>query len=42
LEPKDIESTSLGAIWSFSKASGLPLSDMGHKGLVFGLGASEP
>ena len=24
LEPKDIQSTSLGAIWSFSKASGLP------------------
>jgi len=24
LEPKDIQSVSLGAIWSFSKASGLP------------------
>jgi len=24
LEPKDIQSISLGAIWSFSKASGLP------------------
>jgi len=33
LEPKDIQSISLGAIWSFSKASGLPWSDMGHKGL---------
>jgi hypothetical protein len=42
LEPKDIQSISLGAIWSFSKASGLPWSDMGHKGPVFGLGASGP
>ena len=24
LEPKDIKSTSLGAIWNFSKATGLP------------------
>jgi hypothetical protein len=24
LEPKDIQSISLGAIWSFSNASGLP------------------
>ena len=32
LEPKDIQSISLGAIWSFSKASGLPWLDMGHKG----------
>ena len=24
LEPKDVQSISLGAIWSFSKASGLP------------------
>jgi hypothetical protein len=32
LEPKDIQSISLGTIWSFSNASGLPLSDMGHKG----------
>jgi hypothetical protein len=32
LESKDIQSISLGAIWSFSKASGLPWSDMGHKG----------
>jgi hypothetical protein len=34
LEPKDIQSISLGAIWSFSKASGLPWLDMGHKGLA--------
>jgi hypothetical protein len=32
LEPKDIQNISLGAIWSFSKASGLPWLDMGHKG----------
>jgi len=32
LEPKDIRSISLGAIWSFSKASGLPWLDMRHKG----------
>jgi len=32
LEPKDIQSISLGAIWSFSKASGLPWLDTGHKG----------
>jgi len=32
LEPKDIQSISLGAIWSFSKCSGLPWLDMGHKG----------
>jgi hypothetical protein len=42
LEPKDIQSISLGAIWSFSKASGLPSSDMGHKGPMFGLGALGP
>jgi hypothetical protein len=42
LEPKDIQSISLGAIRRFSKASGLPWSDMGHKGPVFGLGASGP
>ena len=35
LEPKDIKSISLGAIWSFSKASGLPLLGMGHKGPAF-------
>jgi hypothetical protein len=32
LEPKDIQSISLGAVWSFSKASGLPWLDMGQKG----------
>jgi len=43
LEPKDIQSVSLGAIWSFSKASGPPWLDMGHKGPVYkGLGASGP
>jgi hypothetical protein len=43
LEPKDIQSISLGAIWSFSNASGLPWLDMGHKGPVYkGLGASGP
>jgi hypothetical protein len=43
LEPKDIQSISLGAIWSFSNASGLPWLDMGHKGAVYkGLGASGP
>jgi hypothetical protein len=30
-EPKDIQSISLGAIWSFSNASGLPWLDMGYK-----------
>jgi len=34
LEPKDIQSISLGANWSFSKASGLPWLDMRHKGLA--------
>jgi hypothetical protein len=39
LEPEDIRSLSLGAIWSFSKAAGLPWYDMiwydmGHKGPV--------
>ena len=33
-EPKDIQSISLGAIWSFSNASGLPWLHMGHKGPV--------
>jgi hypothetical protein len=43
LEPEDIQSISLGAIWSFSNASGLPWLDMGHKGPVYkGLGASGP
>jgi len=32
LEPEDIKSLSLGAIWNFSKATGLPRFDMGHKG----------
>ena len=32
LEPKNIQIISLGATWSFSKASGLPWLDMGHKG----------
>ena len=32
----------LGAIWSFSKASGLPWSDMRHKVPVYSLGASGP
>ena len=31
LEPKDIQSIRLEAIWSFSKASELPGSNMGHK-----------
>jgi hypothetical protein len=34
LEPKDIQSISLGAIWSFSKASGLPWLDAGLEGLA--------
>ena len=34
-EPKDIQSISLGAIWSFSNASGPPWLDMGHKGPVY-------
>jgi hypothetical protein len=43
LEPKDIQSISLGAIWSFSNALGLPWLDMVHKGTVYkGLGASGP
>jgi len=41
LEPKDIRNLGLGAIWSYSKAAGLPCFDMGHKGPVIkGLGAS--
>jgi len=31
LEPEDIKCISLGAIWNFSKATGLPQIDMGHK-----------
>ena len=43
LEPKDIQSISLGAIWIFSNALGPPRLDMGHKGPVYkGLGASGP
>jgi hypothetical protein len=34
LEPEDIKILSLGAIWSFRKAAGLPWYDMGHKGPV--------
>ena len=34
LEPKEIKSISLGAIWNFSKVTGLPQIDMGHKGPV--------
>jgi len=34
LEPEDIKSISLGAIWNFSKATGLPQINMGHKGPV--------
>ena len=32
LEPEDIWSLGLGATWNFSKATGLPWFDMGHKG----------
>jgi hypothetical protein len=32
LEPEDIKIISLGAIWIFCKAAGLPCYDMGHKG----------
>jgi hypothetical protein len=31
LEPEDIKSIRLGAIWNFSKVTGLPRTDMGHK-----------
>jgi hypothetical protein len=34
LESEDIKSVNLGAIWNFSKATGLPQIDMGHKGTV--------
>ena len=34
LEPEDIRSLGLGAIWNFSKVTGLPLFDVGHKGPV--------
>jgi len=40
LEPEDINSISLGAIWNFSKVTGLPCIEMGHKGSInLGLGA---
>jgi len=32
LEPEDIKSISLEAIWNFNKATGLLWFDMGHKG----------
>jgi len=34
LELEDIRSLGLGAIWNFSKVTGLPLFDMGHNGPV--------
>jgi len=34
LEPGDIMSLGLGAIWNYSKFAGLPWFDMGHKGTV--------
>jgi len=34
LEPEDIKILGLGAIWNFSKFTGLPWFDMGHKGPV--------
>ena len=34
LEPQDIKSISLGAIWNFSKVTRLPWTGMGHKGPV--------
>jgi len=34
LESEDIKSISLGAIWNFSKATGLPKMDMGHNGPI--------
>jgi hypothetical protein len=34
LEPEDIKSINLGAIWNFSKVTGLPWFDKGHKGPV--------
>jgi len=43
LVPEDIKSISVGAIWDFSKATGLPRSEMGHKGpAIKGLGALGP
>jgi len=34
LEPEGIKSISLGAVWNFSRVTGLPRLDMGHKGPV--------
>jgi len=34
LEPEDIKSLGLGAIWNYSRFVGLPRFDMGHKGPV--------
>ena len=31
LEPEDIKNLSPGAIWNFSKVTGFPLIDMGHR-----------
>jgi len=33
-EPEDIKSISLGAIWNFTEATGLPYIDMRHKRTV--------
>jgi hypothetical protein len=35
LEPEDIKSLGLGAIWCFSKAAGLPWYDVGHKRPIY-------
>jgi hypothetical protein len=44
LVPEDIKRTTLGAIWRFSKAAGLPWeNDLGTKGRTMkGLSVSEP
>ena len=48
LEPKDIRSFGLGAIWNYNRVVGLPWFDMGHKGPVlikarcFGAESPEP
>ena len=34
LEPESIKSISLGVIWNFSRVTGLPWFNMGHKGPV--------
>ena len=34
LRPENIRSLCLGAVWNYSKVTGLPLFDMGHKGPV--------